>query len=325
MNGWLIVNEFVKTEKFNELFVMLQQSASRCGIELTRKTNAEVWTMLASCGYRLYDFFTVGCPFTASNGAEMIVSAGEVGIAIPDFIIFWDKDVRLAHELERQGMRLYNTAQAIEDCDDKAVTYLKLQAAGLRQPRSVIAPKKFHNDGTYDEKFLKHAITQVGGFPCVVKECFGSFGQQVYLARDMAELISFAAAIGERPFMIQQYVSSSQGRDIRIEVVGGRIVAAMERSNPADFRANISNGGMAMPCGLNEAQAQMALAACQVLGLEFGGVDLLYGLGGTPLVCEVNSNAHFKNLYDCTGINAADYIMGYIAATAPQRQQAAPQ
>lgn len=320
MNGWLIVNEFVKTEKFNELFAMLQQAAARNGIDLTRKTNAEVWTMLASCGYRLYDFFTVGCPFTGSNGVEMIVSAGEVGIAIPDFIIFWDKDVRLAHELERQGLRLFNTAQAIEDCDDKAITYLKLQAAGIRQPRTVIAPKKFHNDGTYDDKFLKHAITQVGGFPCVVKECFGSFGQQVYLARDMAELSSFAAAIGERPFMIQQYVSSSQGRDIRVEVVGDRIIAAMERANPADFRANITNGGMMSPCTLNEAQAQMALEACRALGVEFGGVDLLYGLGGTPLLCEVNSNAHFKNLYDCTGINAADYIMMYIAAKFAQAQ-----
>ena len=321
MNGWLIVNEFVKTDKFNELFGMLHQAAMRSGINLVRKTNAEVWTMLGSCGYRLYDFFTIGCPFTGANGAEMVVSAGEVGIAIPDFIIFWDKDVRLAHELERQGLRLYNTAQAIEDCDDKAVTYLKLQAAGIRQPRSVIAPKKFHNDGTYDEKFLKHAIAQVGGFPCVVKECFGSFGQQVYLARDLAELTSFAAAIGERPFMIQQFVSSSQGRDIRIEVVGGRIIAAMERSNPADFRANITNGGRMMPCNLNEEQAKIALNACQALGLEIGGVDLLYGLGGTPLVCEVNSNAHFKNLYDCTGINTADYIMAFISATAPRREE----
>ena len=56
----------------------------------------------------------------------------------------------------------------------------------------------------------------------------------------------------------------------------------------------------------------MAVDACRALSLDFAGVDILFGPGEKPVLCEVNSNAHFKNLYDCTGINAAESIIRYI-------------
>jgi glutathione synthase/RimK-type ligase-like ATP-grasp enzyme len=46
--------------------------------------------------------------------------------------------------------------------------------------------------------------------------------------------------------------------------------------------------------------------------LDFAGVDIMFGKQGEPVLCEVNSNAHFKNIYDCTGVNVADEIMEYI-------------
>ncbi|MBR1470427.1 MAG: RimK family alpha-L-glutamate ligase [Lachnospiraceae bacterium] len=310
MNGWLITNEFVTSEKFKELFSMFYKAAVHLGIKLTQKSNSEVWTMLGSCGYRLQEFFTVGCPFR-KNGMELVVSAEDVGLDIPDFILFWDKDIRLAHELERQGMRLFNCARAIEDCDDKAVTYLKLRGAGIPQPPTYISPKKFHPDGLFDKKALDTAAGHLG-FPCIVKECYGSFGEQVYLAPDMNTLQRFVMDLGDRPYLIQQYVSESRGRDIRVEVVGGRVVAAMLRSNPRDYRSNLTSGGTAQPYTVSIQQAQLAIAACQALGLDFAGVDILFGPGDMPVLCEVNSNAHFKNLYDCTGVNAAEEIMQYI-------------
>ena len=56
----------------------------------------------------------------------------------------------------------------------------------------------------------------------------------------------------------------------------------------------------------------MALEVCRELGLDFGGIDILFGEDDMPVFCEANSNAHFKNLYDCTGINVADAIISYI-------------
>ena len=47
------------------------------------------------------------------------------------------------------------------------------------------------------------------------------------------------------------------------------------------------------------------------MGLDFAGVDILFGEDG-PVVCEVNSNAHMKNIYDCTGIDVSDFIIRYV-------------
>ena len=132
------------------------------------------------------------------------------------------------------------------------------------------------------------------------------------LSRGRKQLEEFVITLGDRPYIIQEYIFSSKGRDIRLEVVGDQVIAAMQRSNPMDFRANITNGGSMQPYNPTKEQVKMAVTACKVLGLDFAGVDILFGPGDKPLLCEVNSNAHFKNLFDCTRINAAEYIIKYI-------------
>ena len=87
----------------------------------------------------------------------------------------------------------------------------------------------------------------------------------------------------------------------------------MERySENGDFRANITNGGSMKPYEPKEAQVELARKVMRTLGLDFAGVDILFGEEEEPILCEVNSNAHFKNIYDCTGINVADAIISYI-------------
>ena len=111
---------------------------------------------------------------------------------------------------------------------------------------------------------------------------------------------------------MQEYIESSKGRDVRIDIVGDKIVTAMERVNEDDFRANITNGGKMKKYTPTEEQCEMALKVCRELKLDFAGVDIMFGKQGEPVLCEVNSNAHFKNIYDCTGVNVADEIMEYI-------------
>ena len=277
MKGWLVVNHFVRNDKFEELFALLLAAAAPFDVALERISNSQAWLKLAGCGYELKDR--------------------------PDFVLFWDKDVRLAYELERQGLRSFNSAKAIELCDDKTLTWLTCEHAGIRQPVSIISPKKFHADGLFDEELITVVRDRLG-FPCVIKEAFGSFGQQVRLAGNESELIEYIKDCGDRAYIIQEYKESSEGRDIRLQVVGGKIVAAMLRENKNDFRANITNGGTAADytASVTEAQAAMAVEACRALGLDFAGVDILFGRDGEPVLCEVNSNAHFKNLYDCTGV-----------------------
>ncbi len=150
----------------------------------------------------------------------------------------------------------------------------------------------------------------------VVNEAFGSFGQQGYLCRTPEEAREQLQRIGGKKVIFQEFIESSFGRDLRLNVVGGRVIAAMMRFNEhGDFRANISNGGSMKPHSPTPAEEALAVRTAKLLGLDFCGVDLLFGRDGAPILCEVNSNAHFKSIFDCTGVDAADLIMAHIAAS----------
>ena len=229
--------------------------------------------------------------------------------ALPDFVLFWDKDIALARRLERKGVPVFNSAKAIALCDDKIRTAEALEGK-VATPKTVFAPKTFEGVGFTDLEFIKKAA-EVTGYPMVIKEACGSYGQQVYLADCHQKAVTVIKKIGHKDFLMQEFIACSKGKDIRVNIVGGKAVAAMLRYNDSDFRSNISNGGKSKPITLTAAQERVAIAACEAVGADFAGVDIL--LGETPLVCEVNSNPHFKSTLDCTGVDLSEYILRHIA------------
>ncbi len=263
MKGVLAVNHFLVSDKFNMLHRALAASARKQNIGFSVKTNLELSLEMPEC----------------------------------DFVLFWDKDINLARRLEQAGLPVFNSADSIEKCDDKARTYTELLGC-VQQPETIIAPKTyFKADFT---EFAEQAAEKLG-LPVVFKECFGSFGEQVFLCGTVEEILNH---VTEKPFILQKFIAESAGQDKRIEVVGGRVVAAIERFNEADFRSNITNGGTMKPCTPSENECRLAVDACERLGLHFGGVDILDG----GMVCEVNSNAHIINIMECTGIDIAAEI-----------------
>ena len=228
-----------------------------------------------------------------------------------DTVLFWDKDTRLAHAMEAVGARLFNPARAVELCDDKLKTHEVLARAGLPMPRTLAAPMTYvRTDTPGCAVFWQQAAEQLG-FPMVVKECFGSLGGQVYLARDAATLRRLTADMGAKAFLVQEFVAQSAGDDKRLYVVGGRVVAAMRRHAENDFRANIENGGDGYAYHPTDEEEKLAVTACRVLGLDFGGVDILDSQRG-PLLCEVNSNAHMAGITAASGVDVAGAIIQYI-------------
>lgn len=285
--GYIIINGFLREEKFFSLYSALKQSADRAGLQLELKTNIELMCDIASGK-------------TVANEA------------LPPFAIFWDKDVRLAKTLEAAGMKLFNSAGAIELCDDKSLTHIALMNR-VPQPKTVLIPLTFPRVGYTDCAFLEK-IADYLGFPFVIKQCFGSFGAGVYLAGNMEEAKAALMKTAGGAAIAQQYIASSFARDIRAYVVGDKVAAAMLRHNESgDFRANVAQGGKADAYALNEAQAALAVKTAQLLGCTFAGVDLLFGENGEMTVCEVNSNAHFAGISAATGVNIADKIIEAVA------------
>lgn len=294
MKAWLIVNEFLHSNIITEMNQWLAAAAKKQEIELEIRTNSEVLAVLGS-GYHKKETL--------------------------DFILFWDKDVRLAKYLEGLGYFVINSADSIAACDDKSMTHIILQSKGIPMPKTVLAPFAFANVGYTNLDYIAKVEEELA-YPMIVKECFGSFGKQVYLVNTHEELVEFVKRLGAVPHLYQEFIASSAGKDLRLYVVGDRVVTSMYRySVDGDFRANITNGGHMKPYEPSEEEIQLAVESAKALGLVFAGVDLLFGPGGKPMVCEVNSNAHFKNICDCTGINVADAILEEICTRCRHRMQ----
>lgn len=278
---WLVVNGFLKSAKFDELAQMFAEAAAKRTLELKVKRNSEI---LADTGEREPD--------------------------LPEAVIFWDKDVLLARYLEIKGIPVFNSSHCIRVCDDKRRTHLQLLQEGIPMPRTVFAPMTYDRTDFSDVEFL-HTVETRLGFPLVVKEAFGSFGEQVYLAGDREDLRRAVEMSSTTEILFQEYIGESRGRDVRLQVVGDRVIAAMYRHSETDFRANITAGGRMEAYTPDDGERELACAAARAVGADFAGVDLLFSRRG-PIVCEVNSNAHFKNLLDCTGVNTADSILEYV-------------
>lgn len=285
MDGRLIVNHYLVSDKFNGIYAGLSSAAEKAGARLELTTNAQAFELLEK---------------------------NEITPQNTDFVLFWDKDIYLARLLEMKGLRLFNRALAIEVCDDKAKTFIELERSGIKQPRTIPAPFTFSNTKREDTAFFKFAGRELG-YPVVVKECSGSFGQQVYLAKDEAQLLEIAERLAEKPFLLQEFVRSSAGRDIRINVVGNQAVSSMLRySINGDFRSNLTIGGKSEKFDASEAQKRLAVEACHAVGLDFAGVDVMFGKNDEPIICEINSNPHFVTTLECTGIDLAELIIDYI-------------
>ncbi len=284
--AWLIVNGYMSSQKFDEIYMWLIRAAKKKGIALKKLPNDQLASIFPLGG---------GRTFREEK---------------PDFVLFWDKDVKLARILEAEGFAVFNCADAIEVCDDKALTYLRLKNTSIKMPKTFAAPMTFEK--SYQDFNFLLKVQETLGYPMILKENKGSFGEQVYLVNNYREAVQKIKEIGHHEFVMQEFIEHSRGRDVRIHVVGDQIVTAMKRTNLKDFRANITNGGTMEPWEPTKEQQQMAIEVCRKLRLDFAGVDLLFGNDEEPLLCEVNSNAHFKNIYDCTGVNVADAIIGHL-------------
>ena len=288
MRGWLVASHFVRDDEYLDLLDRFEDAATRAGVSLERRTNLELAPLLGA--------------------AEPLLDA-------PDFVLYWCKDIQLARHLEAQGLRLFNRAEAIEVSDDKAATVCALERADIVQPRTVMVPRSDPSTAWGTTGFAE-ATVEALGLPVVVKGVRGSFGSEVFLARSVSELVALLDRLSGKQLICQQFIAESAGRDVRVQVVGGRVVGAIERcSESGDFRANIDNGASYQAHDLKAAEERMAIAACEALGLDFAGVDLLFGADG-PVLCEVNSNAHsIPEMVECCDVNVADEIVAHIVRT----------
>jgi [lysine-biosynthesis-protein LysW]--L-2-aminoadipate ligase len=215
----------------------------------------------------------------------------------------------LARLLEADGARVVDAASVIETCGDKAATSAALAAAGVPQPRTVVA---FGGDEVL-------AACDDLGWPVVIKPVIGSWGRMVARCRDVdavEALLEHKQVLGgpsHQVFYLQEHVDKP-GRDLRAFVVGDRVVAAIAREGD-DWRTNTARGAVVRGVPVDDALRDTALGAARAVGGGVLAVDLLESDRGL-LVSEVNHGMEFRNSIAPTGVDIAAEIAAYVVALA---------
>ncbi|AXH99328.1 RimK family alpha-L-glutamate ligase [Sporosarcina sp. PTS2304] len=279
---WIIYNGSLTSDKFVDQARLVAEAAERAGVQAMIIKNYEI-------------VMDVQTPIKDA----------------PDFIVFLDKDTLLARYLKQQGIPVFNDPKVIETCDNKAKQYIELAKHDVAMPKTIVAPKVYPNFSIEGHGYYERVLETLG-LPLIIKEGHGSFGMKVYLIETKEAFDNKVNELRGVDYVFQEFIETSRGRDIRVNIVGDQIIAAMYRHSETDFRANITNGGVAEVVELTTAQETLALEAAKAVGAQFAGVDLLFGPDDQPLVCEVNGAAHIRNLLNVTGINVADAMIAYI-------------
>lgn len=262
-----------------------------------RGNNAFGWFREAAARYGM----ELEVLFYDSSGAGALAGAPAW---TPDFVLMRGYNTALSRWYEAQGVTVVNSTDSMILCRDKYRCSEVLAAAGVPVPGA-----------------LSLAEAEGGAaFPFILKLNYGSKGENVFLIGNereyrealeacrmeeqhrLEELSRGITEFGETPEevaygctpVLQEFIASSRGRDIRVWVTGDEVAGHVLRYNDRSFKSNFAAGGSFRQIPLPPEAASTALAAARAAGLFFAGVDLLFDGHGGFKVCEINGNAGFR-------------------------------
>lgn len=242
-----------------------------------------------------------------NDGTIAMIKDSELKVNLPacDFIIYLDKDIYLARILEKAGYRLFNKADFIKLCDDKALTNIACASRGIKMPDTITGPL-FYSQELKEEnfKFLDDVIAKLG-LPLILKRVYGSLGLGVYLIKTKEELIEAYKEHCRAPILFQKYVGSSYGVSARVIIIDKKVVGGFIRYNKTDFRSNYGDNASSRPLKEGDKCFKLASYIAKELDIEYAGIDFIFLESGEPILCEINSNAFFEEFEKVTGINVA--------------------
>jgi len=222
----------------------------------------------------------------------------------------------IVRQLEMQGVYTVSSSLAINRSRDKLRSMQLLAKAGVGIPKTVVS----RNSADIDD-----LIDKLGGTPVIIKLARGTHGNGVVLAETKKAAKSVLQALyltneDGTNVLVQEFIEESAGTDIRAFVVGGRVVASMQRKSlDDDFRSNLHKGGEGTKVKLTEDEKKMAIKAAKSMGLSIAGVDLMRSSRG-PLVLEVNASPGF-GIEKVTGRDVASHVIDYVEQNAKRRNR----
>ena len=220
-----------------------------------------------------------------------------------------DSYLDLLSQLEKIGICMINSRETVSICADKYRTYLKLQEYGLSQPKTVLIPSVDHKESAIENLDTK--------FPIVMKTLSGSQGVGVLFIESERSYDSQVQLLhnlnSDADLLIQEYIKTD--RDIRVIVLGGLVIASMERQViDGDFRSNVTQGSKVLPYDLTDLEIEQCLLASKAVNGVWTAVDFIPSSNPKtkpPHILEVNHSPGTEGIEKATGKNIVKEIIQY--------------
>lgn len=223
----------------------------------------------------------------------------------------------LIRQFELLGVPVVNKEIAVMRAKNKLKTLQVLMKKNVPVPKSYVVI----NAENVDE-----IIEGIGYFPVILKSVSGSHGKGVSIIESKMGLKSILQMIiregNPEPFIVQRYVKEAKGKDVRVFIVGQKIVGAMERiaTKRDEFRSNFHLGGRVRIAELSKREKEVAFAAKDACGLDFAGVDIIRTKNG-PKILEVNSNPGLEGITLATNKDIAGAIIKFAVKKARRKER----
>lgn len=226
----------------------------------------------------------------------------------------------IVRQFEMQGVFTTASSIAITRSRDK------LRATQLLARAGIGIPKTIFSRGMLNAEEIDKIVEDLNGPPIIVKLARGTHGKGVVLAETKKAARSVLQGFyvmdnDGTNILLQEFIEESGGSDIRVLVVGGRVVASIKRQGSEDeFRSNTHLGGVGKAIKLTDEEEKTAVKAAKAMGLPICGIDMMRSKRG-PLVLEVNSSASFKTPETVTTRNVAEKVIEYVERNAKGRHK----
>ncbi len=221
-----------------------------------------------------------------------LLYTGDIGrTELPDLIINRARSISAAYFFEERGVRVSNRSEITRLGNDKYEAYLHMRDKGVLVMDTQDGPEGLP-------------------FPIIVKTADGHGGNEVFMAKDNEALSAIRERFKDRK-LIYQEMCDTPGRDLRIYIVGNRVIAGMMRESATDFRSNYSLGGKASLHRLTGEEEVLCRQAMEGLDIDHAAIDLIYHKG-RPVFNELEDAAGSRMLYANTDIDIVHEYVGYL-------------
>jgi len=313
----LFIDEGAEEKKPDKLRILVVSSANKKSDNTLFHTARRITEEGKKLGYEVFVVDILGAFITYEEGTYKVyntnddtgfdITSNNTIAIVRGTVRLKDSYLDLLSQLEKIGVCMINSRETVSICADKYRTYLKLQDYGLTQPKTALIPSVEHKDIAVDKIDTK--------FPIIMKTLAGSKGVGVLFVESERSYDSLVQLLyNQNPdvdLLIQEYINTD--RDIRVIVLGGLIIAAMERKViEGDFRSNVSQGSEVKSYELSDLEIEQCLLASKAVNGVWTAVDFIPSKDPKtkpPYILEVNHSPGTTGIEEASGKNIVKEVI----------------